>query len=220
MGKDLAKDGRLVFVRSFDSIELFAAGFERDEGGIGCFFPTDLNSQVGIGAEIQVEVHGIKKPFVLRGQVVWKRCRSANTDLPQGVYVRLTESESARFEGLIQYFRPNTVNEERRRFPRLPTALTAMYETSRGKHEAEVHNLSSQGAFLRCRGPLLPVGAPLPITLFIDGREKGLTLNAQVAWVELEAGKGMGIAFDEGQSGLRQVARAVKRLTNDLEEPS
>ena len=108
--------------------------------------------------------------------------------------------------------------KDRRSEQRYPLFASATYATSTGEFSSETRNISSGGVYLRCQGPLLSVGARFPVTLHLEGEHsRGVKLNGRVAWLDLfEESKGMGVIFDQGQSGIKQVQRAIKRISRDL----
>jgi hypothetical protein len=46
--------------------------------------------------------------------------------------------------------------QERRRFPRTIAKLPVTIETTQGVINTEIHDISSEGAFVRCLDPLRP----------------------------------------------------------------
>ena len=93
-----------------------------------------------------------------------------------------------------------------------------MYRTAKGKFRSEIRDISKGGAFLRCTGPLLSVGATFPVTLYLEGdSDRGVEVDAQVAWLDMfDDPKGMGVVFKRGRSALKNVARTIKRIEQDL----
>ncbi|MBW1870716.1 MAG: PilZ domain-containing protein, partial [Deltaproteobacteria bacterium] len=98
--------------------------------------------------------------------------------------------------------------------------LKATYDTSKGSFPSEIRNLSKGGAFLRCMGPLLTVGARFPLDLSLDDRGgKRVPLDVKVAWIDyFEDTQGMGVVFVKGQIQLKKVIRLIGNLEKNLKK--
>ena len=212
---------RRSFVLSFDSIREFDKAFEREDGQTGVFFPS-VQASVGQQASIRADVKGLPSPIYLEGVVAWRRLRPGGRSLPPGVFVNLTDRDRSRLNGIIDYFASHTKGKERRRANRFPLFAAASYSTAQGEFPSEVRNISEGGVFLRCMGPLLAIGTAFPVTIFLEGdNARGVSLTGRVAWLDMfENSKGMGVVFDQGQSGHRQVSKAIKRIKKDLKRLS
>jgi hypothetical protein len=154
----------------------------------------------------------------LEGRVLWRRIRPGGPKMPAGVFIALVDRDRARLESIFRYLRSSRHQKEKRADPRYPVLLPARYQTSKGEFASETRNLSRGGAFLRCQGPLLTVGAKFPVVLFLEGEAgKGIPLSAKVAWIDyFEDTQGMGVVFDPGQSQLKKVHRLLDRFEKNL----
>ncbi len=213
----MAGQEALEVALSFGAVDDFEAAIERKGPETGFFFQSVRAAQVGQRMTLKVAIHGIPTPVFLEGHVAWRRVRAASPELPAGMFVVLCDRDRARIDGLLRYLRSGGARE-RRRQPRFPILLEASYMTTKGAFRSETRNLSMGGAFLRCSGPLLTVGAAFPVRLFLDGAEgKPLEIVAHVAWIDpFEDTKGMGIRFAEDQPAMKRVATLVKRFEADL----
>jgi len=202
-------------VLSFDSVDEFQEALHRQPNQVGFFVPSTRRFQVGERVGMNVAISGISSPVFLEGRVVWRRTQAGGSDMPAGCFIELVQRDRARLDGIISFLR-NGGTGERRRQRRFPASFRAIYRTAKGDYVSEVRNISVGGAFLRCSGPLLTVGAKFPVVLYpSDGDTKGLEIKARVAWIDyFEDTQGMGISFLDGQSELRK----VKRFVNDFEK--
>jgi hypothetical protein len=216
----MSESKRRSFFLSFETVREFDQAFEREDGQTGIFFPS-VQASVGQQACIRAVIEGLPAPIYLEGVVAWRRLRPGGRSLPPGVFVNLTDRDR-RLNGIIDYFATQTVGKERRRNNRFPMFASAPYTTAQGEYPSEVRNISEGGVFMRCMGPLLSVGASFPVTLFLEGdNSRGVSLTGRVAWLDMfQNSKGMGIVFEQGQSGQRQVSKAIKRIKKDLKRLS
>jgi hypothetical protein len=208
------------FILSFNSIHEFAMTFDLQRDDTGAFISMNGSSAaVGQDARIKVVIDGFLLPFYLTGFVAWRRLRSG-PQLPSGVYIKLNERERSRLGGIINHFKTSKQLAERRKSPRFPLIAGGVYETAKGNFVSETRDISKGGVFIECDGPLISVGARFPVVLYLDGQTaKGIQLHAQVAWIELfDESKGMGLIFERGQSGIKQVYRALKRIDKQMKK--
>jgi Tfp pilus assembly protein PilZ len=215
----MAEAATLEVALSFNSVDDFDLAIERKGSETGFFFQSAQAAQVGQRMTLKVTIHGISTAVFLDGHVAWRRVRPAGADLPAGMFVVLSDRDRARIDGLLRYLRAGGTRAERRKQPRFPILLEASYLTAKGAYRSETRNLSASGAFLRCAGPLLTVGATFPVRLFLEGAEgKAVEIVAHVAWIDpFEDTKGMGVRFAEDQPVLKRVAQLVKRFAADLQ---
>lgn len=197
-------------VLSFASVDDFRKALHQQPDQVGFFVPSYRRFKVGERVGINVAIAGVSSPVFLEGRVVWRRTQSGGSDMPAGCFIELVQRDRARLDAIITFLRSGGTTE-RRRQRRYPASFRAIYRTAKGDYVSEVRNISVGGAFLRCSGPLLTVGAKFPVVLYpSDGGLKGLELDAQVAWIDyFEDTQGMGISFVAGQSELRKVKRFV-----------
>ncbi|HOX45169.1 MAG TPA: PilZ domain-containing protein [Myxococcota bacterium] len=215
----MAEQSALEVALDFGDVDDFEGAIERNGAETGFFFQSAQSVQVGQRMTLKVTIRGISTAVFLDGIVAWRRLRSAGAGLPAGMFVVLSDRDRARIDGLLRYLRGGGARSERRKQPRFPILLEASYRTAKGSHRSETRNLSESGAFLRCSGPLLTVGAAFPVRLFLDGSGgKPVEIVAHVAWIDpFEDTKGMGIRFAEDQPALKRVAQLVKRFASDLQ---
>ena len=206
------------FFLTFDSVDEFDRAFERKSPDTGLFHHTLRAFSVGDRVSILVTIRGAQGLVSLEGRVLWRRIRSGGPKMPAGVFIALVDRDRARLDSVVRYLRASKQNKEKRGDPRYPVLLPAKYQTNKGEFQSETRNLSRGGAFLRCSGPLLTVGAKFPIVLFLDGEAgKGISLKAKVAWIDyFEDTQGMGVVFDPGQSQLKKVYRLLDRFEKNL----
>ena len=139
--------------------------------------------------------------------------------MPAGVFVGLIDRDRARLDAIVKFLKsPQKVN--RRQHLRFPVQIKATYDTSKGSFPSEIRNLSKGGAFLRCMGPLLTVGARFPLDLSLDERGgKSVPLDVRVAWIDyFEDTQGMGVVFVKGQSQLKKVMRLIGNMEKSLKK--
>lgn len=208
------------FFLSFDTVRDFDRACERRGTETGFFFGVDRNLAVGEKVSILVSVKGIRTPVALEGRVLWRRIRDGGPDMPPGLFVGLVDRDRARLDSIVRFLQSSGKHKERRDHFRFPVHLEARYQTAKGSFPSETRNISRKGAFLRCMGPLLTVGASFPVTLFLDDDDtKGTQLSARVAWIDyFEDTQGMGVEFDGGQSQLRKINRLCDRLERELKK--
>ena len=206
------------FWLTFDTVDEFERVMERKGGDIGIFHKTLRAFAVGDRLSILVTIKGAEGMVSLEGRVLWRRIRSGGPKMPAGVFIALVDRDRARLDSVLRYLRSNKPNKQNRLHPRYPVLLPAKYQTSKGEFNSETRNLSRGGAFLRCKGPLLTVGAKFPVILFLEGESgKGIPLNAKVAWIDyFEDTQGMGVMFDPGQSQLKKVHRLLDKFEKSL----
>ncbi|RME25076.1 MAG: hypothetical protein D6806_08560 [Deltaproteobacteria bacterium] len=203
---------------SFSQPEEFEKLVHSQPGQAGIFVDGLKRFNVGERVKITVTVAGINTPVYLDGLVVWKRNRGTEKQ-PVGTFIELLPRSRARLNSIIQFLKSRGAHE-RRRQRRYPISIRAIYKTAKGDYSSEVCNLSMGGAFLHCFGPLLSVGAKFPVVLLPQGKESSkLELMARVAWIDLfEEAQGMGVAFLEGQSGLKKVKKIINEYEKKLKQ--
>ena len=158
-------DHEREFLATFNSIQEFDKAFERKGAETGLFFQSVRQTKVGEIVWIRVSIKGTSEPLYLEGKVVWRRVRAGGKDYPAGTFVGLVERERAHLDAIVRYLKAGEQRKERRHSQRFPVFMPASYATSKGEFRCETRNLSSDGAFLRCGGPLLPStssGSPRP----------------------------------------------------------
>lgn len=209
---------RFHFALSFNSAKEFDTAFERKGEDTGMFFASGREHGVGSRVIIRVTVKAAPAPIYLEGMVAWRRARSGGAGLRKGVFVALVDRERARLDGIVKFLRSAAKGKDRRSEQRYPLFAKATYATATGDFSSETRNISSGGVYLRCQGPLLSVGARFPVTLHLEGDHgRGTTISGRVAWLDLfDESKGMGVIFDPGESGIKHVQRAIKRIARDL----
>lgn len=214
----LAGDVDHRFLLTFDSVEEFDRAFERKGPDTGLFHRTLRAFSVGDRVSILVTIKGAQGMVSLEGRVLWRRIRSGGPKMPAGIFIALVDRDRARMDSIVRYLRASKHQKDKRGDPRYPVLLPAKYQTSKGEFQSETRNLSRGGAFLRCSGPLLTVGAKFPIVLFLDGEAgKGTSLSAKVAWIDyFEDTQGMGVVFVPGQSQLKKIYRLLDRFEKNL----
>lgn len=214
----LSGDVEHRFWLTFDSVDEFERVLERKGPDTGIFHRTLRAFAVGDRLLILVTIKGIEGIVNLEGRVLWRRIRSGGPKMPAGVFIALVDRDRARLDSIVRYLRSPKPHKQERAHPRYPVLLPAKYQTSKGEFPSETRNLSRGGAFLRCKGPLLTVGAEFPVILFLDGEAgKGTSLNAKVAWIDyFEDTQGMGVVFDPGQSQLKKVHRLLDKFEKNL----
>jgi Tfp pilus assembly protein PilZ len=210
--------GVVPITLAFNALADFEAAIERQGANTGFFLQPREDVAVGQRVALRVAIRGLSSPVFLDGLVAWRRVRAGGGELPAGVFVVLSDRDRARLDGLLGYLRQGEAARERRTHPRFPILLEATYLTSKGAHSSETGNLSAGGAFLRCSGPLLTIGATFPVRLFLDGPgSKPTELVAHVAWIDpFEQTKGMGVAFMPAQPALRRIHQVLRRFEGDL----
>ncbi len=206
------------FWLAFDSAEEFERAFERQGPDKGMFHRTPRTLSVGDRVTILVTVKGSRGMVNLEGRVLWRRIRSGGPKMPAGVFIALVDRDRARLDSIFRYLNSANPQKEKRSDPRYPVLLPASYQTSTGEFPSQTRNLSRGGAFLRCQGPLLTVGARFPMVLFLDGEDgRGTSLKVKVAWIDyFEDTQGMGVMFDPGQSQVKKVHRLIDRFEKNL----
>jgi Tfp pilus assembly protein PilZ len=214
----LTGDIKHRFWLTFDSVDEFERILERKQPDVGIFHRTLRAFAVGDRLSILVNIKGIDGIVSLEGRVLWRRIRSGGPKMPAGVFIALVDRDRARLDSIVRYLRSPSPPKQTRAHPRYPVLVPAKYQTSKGEYQSETRNLSRGGAFLRCQGPLLTVGAEFPMVLFLDGEGgKGTSLKARVAWIDyFEDTQGMGVMFDPGQSQLKKLHRLLDRFEKTL----
>ena len=210
-------------IRNMFSVQLKSvADFERvlqpNGNGSGLFFHTGHELKVGELVIIKASINNLPNPVFLEGWVAWRRLRPRGSRLPRGLFVALADGEQSRLEGFMHFMNQNTEISTVRAYPRLPVFVQAHYLTSQGPHPAETRNVSMGGAFLKCAGPLLPVGARTSIILNLEEQiNRGLELMSEIVRFEpLLESQAMAVRFEPGQSNLSQLARVIKNIQKDL----
>lgn len=206
------------FWLTFDTVGEFERAFERRGPDTGIFHRTLRAFAVGDRLSILVTIKGVEGMVSLEGRVLWRRIRSGGPKMPAGVFIALVDRDRARLDSVFRFLKSSRHQKEKRADPRYPVLLPARYLTSKGEYPSETRNLSRGGAFLRCQGPLLTVGARFPVILFLDGEAgKGTSINVKVAWIDyFEDTQGMGVVFDPDQSQLKKVHRLLDRFEKNI----
>jgi Tfp pilus assembly protein PilZ len=207
------------FFLYFDSAEAFDIDFERNRQDTGYFFKTTRSISVGEMVSIIVSVKDSKNQIFLEGQITHRRVRSGGPKLPSGVFVVLTTRARANLDGIVKYLKSGNAKEARAH-TRFPIALRATYGTSEGSFTSETSNISREGAFLRCKGPLFTIGTKFPLVIYEQGENvKGLALDAQVAWIDyFKDTKGMGVTFIKGQAQLKTIRRILGKYEKEMKK--
>jgi Tfp pilus assembly protein PilZ len=209
------------FSLTFENPQDFDLQVERKGADTGFFFRTSREFSVGTRVVIAIVVKGVGSPVFLEGRVQWRRVRAGGPDLPEGVFVALLERERARLDGILSYLR-SMGRKERRTKTRFPVQLRAFYLTSKGEFQAEVRNISEGGAFLRCEGPLLAIGARFPVTFFAEEKQdSGISIEVEVAWIDLfKETQGMGVLFVRGGSPMRKIRKLIDGYEKNINKPN
>ena len=154
--------------------------------------------------------------MTLEGRVVWRRAKAGGPSLPAGIFVGLVARDRARLDALVRCMSASQSHRDRRKHFRYPVFLPATYRTNKGEFSSETRNISRGGAFLRCMGPLLTVGARFSLALYLEGEKgKATTMDVQVAWIDyFEETQGMGVEF----AGRRGQRKKIERFVNGLEK--
>jgi Tfp pilus assembly protein PilZ len=213
-------DTEYRFFLSFDSAIEFDKAFERKGEDTGIFFRSTRPLKVGEPVAIIISVKGINTPATLEGRVVWRRAKAGGEEMPAGVFVGLVARDRARLDALVRYMTASQNRQDRRKHFRHPALLPATYRTNKGEFRSETRNISRGGAFLRCLGPLLTVGARFSLTLYLEGEKgKATALDVQVAWIDyFEETKGMGVEFAGKRGQRKKIERFVDTLEKSLKE--
>jgi uncharacterized protein (TIGR02266 family) len=104
--------------------------------------------------------------------------------------------------------------QERRRFPRTIAKLPVTIETTQGVINTEIHDISSEGAFVRCLDPLRPAEA-VRMAINIPHSDRRLMIDSEVVWVNIhgpdytETPRGMGVQFT-------QISRSDRQFLNKI----
>ncbi|HUU02606.1 MAG TPA: PilZ domain-containing protein [Myxococcota bacterium] len=204
----------------FATVAEFDKALDRSGADTGFFLEGFRSLSIGEQVTIVISVKGSPGQVFLEGRVIWRRARSGGRKMPSGVFIGLIERDRARIDGIFKFLKsPGT--RERRMHQRFHVDLDASYRTSKGAFPSSVSNLSRGGAFLRCMGPLLTVGARFPLELR-PRREKTdkIPLNVRVAWIDyFEDTQGMGVVFVKGQPQLKKVQRLVDGYEKIMKQP-
>ncbi|MFC1654715.1 PilZ domain-containing protein [Myxococcota bacterium] len=198
------------------------ADFERvlqsNGNGSGLFFHTGHELKVGELVIIKASINNLPNPIFLEGWVAWRRLRPRGSRLPRGLFVALADGEQARLEGFVHFMSRSPEISVIRAYPRLPVFVQAHYLTAKGTHTALTRNVSIGGAFLKCAGPLLPVGSRTSIILNLEEQiDRGLELMSEIVRFEpLLESPAIAVRFEPGQSNLAQLARAIENIQKDL----
>ena len=101
------------------------------------------------------------------------------------------------------------IARERRKHPRAKTKWTVTLETSEGVINTETHDISLDGAFIRCLDPLMPDDA-FKMVINIPNSNRRLMVDSEVVWVNAHGPdhsltpRGMGVQFTQLAGGDRQ----------------
>ena len=209
---------RNTFRMQFESADALQKAFTSSGEDVGMFFDTGRDLPLGERVVIRASVRNLPAPVYLEGLVAWRRLRPRGTSLPRGLFVALTGKERLRLADAVTYLNKNAPSSEVRAHPRFPIFTQAHYRTDRGVHPAVTRDLSKAGAFLRCKGPLLPVGAITEVTLNLDWHQReNIELLAEVVRFEpVPESLGLAVRFKPGQPGLKKLARFLDGIQGDL----
>jgi Tfp pilus assembly protein PilZ len=176
----------------------------------GFFCETTKTLSPGERVSLEMRIRGKGNTASLEGRVQWRRVRPGGPDLPAGVFVGLIERDRIRIKSIIRYLQSDK-RLERRKSVRYQIPLRASYKTSKGEFQSEVRDISKTGAFIRCHGPLLPLGAQFPLVLLAEhGEDKGVSVTAQVAWIDyLEQNLGMGVVFVGSKFQVKKIEKLL-----------
>jgi len=214
----VAEMTRNMFSIQLKSVADFERVLQPNGNGSGLFFHTGHELSVGELVTIKASINNLPNPVFLEGWVAWRRLRPLGSRLPRGLFVALADGEQSRLEGFMHFMRHNPDLSIVRAYPRLPAFVQALYLTNRGSFSAMTRNISMGGAFLKCSGPLLPIGARTTITLdLLEQEHAGIELKSEIVRFEpLLESQAIAVRFDSGQADLSQLARAIKTIQKDL----
>lgn len=199
------------FSLRFTSVEGFRSAMT-EHGVLGYFFRTDQEVALGQSVRIRIELKEAPKPFHLEGMVAWRRVKTSK-DLQAGLFVQLSDHERERFFRIVDYYRRDIRGHKQRKHERFQVRWPVTYQTADGQYKAQTDNISQKGAFLRCKGPVLPEGSEFPIILSLDDANDQIKLMVQVAWINgFDTIRGMGVRFKNRQAGLRKVRKTLARI--------
>lgn len=207
-----------MFSVRLKSLTDFERVLQSNGNGAGLFFHTGHELTVGQPVIIKASIVNNPTPIFLDGWVAWRRLRPRGSSLPRGLFVALSDGEQSRLEGFINFMKQNTQISIVRAYPRLPVFIPAHYLTNQGSHPALTRNLSMGGAFLKCFGPLLSVGARTDVMLSLKGQKpEHINLKSEVVrFVPLPGNQAIAVRFTPGQSGLSRLERAIKVFQIDI----
>ena len=101
------------------------------------------------------------------------------------------------------------IPQERRKHPRAKTKWSVTLQTSQGVINTEIHDISPEGAFIRCLDPLKPAES-FKMVINIPQSDRRLIIDSEVVWInslgadQPLAPRGMGVQFTEISNSDRQ----------------
>lgn len=101
------------------------------------------------------------------------------------------------------------IAEERRKHPRAKAKWSVTLQTTQGVLITETHDISLEGAFIRCLDPLKPAET-FKMVINIPQSDRRLMVGSEVVWVNIHGPdhsvtpRGMGVQFTEISGSDRQ----------------
>ena len=101
------------------------------------------------------------------------------------------------------------IPQERRKHPRAKTKWSVTLQTSQSVINTEIHDISPEGAFIRCLDPLEPAES-FKMVINIPQSDRRLTVDSEVVWINSlgpdhsVTPRGMGVQFTEISNRDRQ----------------
>jgi Tfp pilus assembly protein PilZ len=209
---------RSTFRLQFESAGDLQKAFTKNGDDVGMFFHTGRDLPLGERVVIKTSVKDLPSPLYLEGHVAWRRLRPRGSSLPRGLFVALSGKEKRRLADAVAYLNKNTGDRGVREHSRFPVFVKAHYRTDRGIHPAITRDISIGGAFLQCKGPLLPVGSKTEVTLNLQWHKReNIELLAEVVRFDpLPESLGLAVRFKPGQPGLKKLSRFLDGIQSDL----
>lgn len=209
---------RNMFRLQFESADELHRAFTSNGEDVGMFFHIGRDLPLGERVVIKAFVKELPSPLYLEGQVAWRRLRPRGTTLPRGLFVSLDDKDRRRLTDAVGYLKNASRGKGVRQHSRFPLFVRAHYRTDRGVYPAVTRDLSLGGAFLDCKGPLLPVGTNTEITLNLQWHKReNIELLAEVVRFDpLPESLGFAVRFKPGQPALGRLVRFVEDIQGDL----
>jgi Tfp pilus assembly protein PilZ len=101
------------------------------------------------------------------------------------------------------------IPRERRRHPRARAKWSVTLQTAQGVINTEMHDISSEGAFIRCLDPL-GLAETFKMVINIPQSDRRLIVDSEVVWInslgpdDSATPRGMGVQFTEISGNDRQ----------------
>lgn len=162
-----------------------------DIGGVTV--PVSAQLAVGDRCELDIAFPRENLVFHTRGEARWRRMR-AQKGLPAGIGIRFADTERRTRDLLLEHADGRKVTLVERATQRFPVEIEVRYKTDSVFVTDVTDDFSLGGCFI-CTETLTDIGEVIKVKLRPPGFFMGITVKAEVVWLQTRHRRGIGVRF-------------------------